>query len=227
MENKAVKTAVIIGADSDIAKAMAPRLLADGYSLFNWKRGTSFAELSFRWDLVIIFVGKVSPVGNWWDLKQDEWEECVQSNLFVPLRVLREIWSKRKNETGCTVIWFAGSNPQKIMNGYSPYNTAKMAVLKLVEQLDHETPDCKFVALGPGYVKTKIHKATLDANWPNERIARGDEGTSMESIYECLKWCVDQPKEMVGGINICVSDLQRLKTFWVSEDFGKMRRVEG
>jgi len=91
------------------------------------------------------------------------------------------------------------------MAGYSPYNAGKMALLKVCEQLDFETPDAKFFALGPGYVPTKIHKATLDAGWKNERIERGG-GTSFEKIYDCLKWCISQPKEVIGGRNICVSD---------------------
>jgi NAD(P)-dependent dehydrogenase (short-subunit alcohol dehydrogenase family) len=134
------------------------------------------------------------------------------------------VWSKRRPKA--TVIWFAGSNPQKIMDGYSAYNTSKMAVLKLVEQLDHETPDCKFVAFGPGYAKTKIHDATLKANWPNERIARGDDGNSMEDIYKAMMWCVRQEKEVVGGRNICVSDLATAGHLRSWPNLYKLRRNE-
>ena len=74
------------------------------------------------------------------------------------------------------------------------------------DQIDYESPDCKVFALGVGYVKTKIHKATLDAKWPNERIARGDDGTPIERIWGCLKWCIQAPKSAVGGRNIVVSD---------------------
>jgi NAD(P)-dependent dehydrogenase (short-subunit alcohol dehydrogenase family) len=132
------------------------------------------------------------------------------------------LWSKRKPNS--TVIWFAGSNPQKIMKGYSSYNCSKMAVLKLVEQMDAETPDCRFIAFGPGYAKTKIHQATLDANWPNERIERGDNGNSMESIYEALKWCIDH-REEAGGRNICVSDFKVDSEHWNNDQF-KLRRIE-
>lgn len=100
----------------------------------------------------------------------------------------------------------AGSNPQKIMTGYCPYNVGKMALLKFVEQIDHEEEGVTIFALGPGYIPTKIHQATLDAKWPNERIARGG-GNTFEQVYETLKWCLSQPKEVVGGRNICVSDV--------------------
>jgi hypothetical protein len=107
-------------------------------------------------------------------------------------------------------------------------------VLKLVEQLDHESPDCKFVAFGPGYAKTKIHEATLKANWPNERIARGDDGNSMEAIYKTMMWCVAQDKDVVGGRNICVSDIMErdyhdflVKHLTAHQDVYKLRRKEG
>ena len=209
---------IILGSNSDIARAIMPMLAADGHTVEGWAREQDLPNLV--WDVLVITIGQVAPVGHWWD-QGNEWERCVRSNLFVPLHLLKRLWYRR-NKAGSTVIWFAGSNPQKIMPGYSAYNTSKMAVVKLVEQLDAETPDCKFVAFGPGYAKTKIHKATLDANWPNERIARGDDGNSMEDIYKAMKWCIDMPKSLIGGRNICVSDMGKAMT----GDFGKLRRVE-
>lgn len=221
-----MKTAVIIGSHSDIAQGIAPMLLKDGYNLQHWYRGMSWKALETgpRWDLCIIALGKVAPVGNWWEQSDEQWNECIESNLTWPLALLKIIWPRRKDQTGCTVIWFAGSNPQKIMKGYSAYNTSKMAVLKLIEQLDAETPDCRFIAFGPGYVKTKIHNATIEAKWPNERIERGDSGNSMESIYEALKWCIDH-REEAGGRNICVSDFKGDSEHWNKDQF-KLRRIE-
>ena len=196
--------AIILGDKSDIAQAIKPMLEKDGYTVYGWSRDQELP--SIFWDLMIITLGKVAPVGLWHEQGHERWDECMRSNLLLPLKLLRRSWGLKRKDA--TVIWFAGSNPQKIMDGYSAYNTSKMAVLKLIEQLDHETPDCKFVAFGPGYAKTKIHEATLKANWPNERIARGDDGTSMEDIYKAMKWCIDATKFAVGGRNICVSDIK-------------------
>jgi NAD(P)-dependent dehydrogenase (short-subunit alcohol dehydrogenase family) len=228
LESQAVRT-IILGSNSDIAKAITPMLEVDGHMVSGWARGDDMPES--RWDVLIITIGVVAPVGLWHDIDEFGWIDCISSNLTFPFILLRRLWHLRKRNA--TVIWFAGSNPQKIMDGYSAYNTSKMAVLKLVEQLDHETPDCKFVAFGPGYAKTKIHKATLDAKWPNERIARGDDGTSMEHIYKSLRWCIEQSKEAVGGRNICVSDLNGLYGRGYMErmlprkpDVFKLRRIE-
>jgi len=214
-----MKTILVIGANSHI------------YSEIKWRMGAynvveypneCFGEKALRWDICLIFIGKVAPVGNWWEQSFYSISNCIECNLIDPWRLLHCMWDRRNPDA--TVIWFSGSNPQKIMDGYAPYNASKMAVNKLVEQLDHETPDAKFVAFGPGYVRdSKIHAPTLESNWPNERIARGDAGTSSEDIWNALKFCIEAPKSVVGGRNIAVSDLPLPDT--ISESAYKLRRL--
>lgn len=212
-----MKTCAVIGWNSDIFKGIRPMLEADGWECLD----AEYFTAPDRWQLLIITMGKVAPVGYWWDMDSEDFERCVRSNLILPFARLKWIWDRRS--VNASVIWFSGSNPQKIMDGYAPYNAAKMAVNKLVEQLDHETPDTKFVAFGPGYVRdSKIHRATLEKKWPNERIARGDAGNSMEQIYSALKWVIEQPKALVGGRNVCVSDVPFDNP---SESRFKLRRV--
>ena len=228
-----MKNAIVIGSDSDIAKGIEPLMLKDYEVITHWKRGMSMKTVIDcpRWDLCLIALGKVSPIGNWWELDMTEWTMCMDSNLLLPLKILKEIWPRRKNLTGSTVIWLAGSNPNTIMPGYSSYNTSKIAVLKLVEQLDAESPDTKFVALGTGIVNTKIHNATRAIGWANPRLdeaLKTNAFTSMADIYKAVQWCVEQPKEVVGGRNLCVSDLTlglegHLKR---SSSFFKLRRDE-
>jgi len=224
-----MKTCIVIGAGSEIYNKVKPMFEADGWTFYAHDQQSYYPSPSFpKWDLCLMPMGRVAPVGNWWDLGDKEVEACFEANLIKPFRWLRRLWHWRAPDA--TVIWFSGSNPQKIMDGYAPYNTAKMAVNKLIEQLDHETPDCKFVAFGPGYVAASpIHGATKEKNWPNERIARGDAGTPLEAIYATLAWCIRADKSVVGGRNIAVSDMANpdlddiLST---KPDFGKLRRVQ-
>lgn len=198
-----MKRCVLIGDRSAIAKALTSYLVSDGYTVSGWNRTEALPLV--EWDLFLCALGRVAPVGNWWDMEWSEFEACVDANLALPLSGLKTLWKYRKSDA--TACFFAGSNPQKIMDGYLPYNLSKMALLKAVEQIDHESPDCKVFALGPGYYRdSPIHDATLKAGWPNERIARGDAGTPIERIWAALKWAIEQPKEVVGGRNICASD---------------------
>lgn len=198
-----MKHCVLLGDRSAIAKALLPFLVADGYTVSGWNRESVLPR--DKWDLFLCALGRVAPVGNWWEIDWEEAEKCASANLSLPLTGLKALWKYRKPDA--SACFMAGSNPQKIMSGYLHYNWSKMALLKAVEQIDHESPDCKVFALGPGYYRdSPIHDATLKANWPNERIARGDAGTPIERIWGCLKWCIEQPKNVVGGRNITASD---------------------
>lgn len=213
---------ILLGSKSDIAIAIKPMLEADGYTVHGWSRDEDLPHVP--WDLCIIAIGKVAPVGLWHEQEHEQWDQCVVSNLLLPSELLRRLWSL--HNPYAKVCWFAGSNPQTIMDGYSAYNTSKMAVLKLVEQLDHEYKDVTLFALGPGVCSTKIHSETILQNWPNPRLTRAlNDGsfTKMEDVYACLKWCIGQPKEVVGGRNICVSDV--IVGMPTNNQF-KLRRVE-
>jgi len=219
------RTALIIGSSSEIGSYLGSRLISDGWLVDGWKRGDLLP--SHKWDLCVIAIGTVAPVGWWHSVSVDKWVECIESNLILPFEMLQAVWQDRKRNSA--VCFLAGSNPQKIMDGYSAYNIGKMALLKMVEQIDHESPDSKLFALGPGYIETKIHDATKAADWPNAVIDSGRKGGEMSSVYEALMWCVQQPKEVVGGRNICVSDIgkpnlaHRLNQ---NPDLFKLRRVE-
>lgn len=190
-------SAVILGETSEIGIYLRGRLYEDGWETHGWMR--SYPIPTAKWDLLLCCIGQVAPVGLWHDV--EEWDSAVESNLLAPVRLLREMWPHRKPDA--SVCFLAGSNPNKTMPGYSAYNAGKMALLKAVESIDAETPDAKFFALAPGYIPTKIHRAS--EGWPNEVIARGSTAT-MDGVYACLKWSLEQPKSIIGGRNICASD---------------------
>jgi NAD(P)-dependent dehydrogenase (short-subunit alcohol dehydrogenase family) len=200
------RQAIILGSESDIAKGLTPFLLADGWRVHGWSR-SSLAEDWPEWDLVINCLGRIAPVGYWEWQDDDEWDDCMYSNLLLPRRLLRSLWEGRNN--GAAVCFLAGSNPNMIMDGYCAYNVAKMAVLKLVEQVNHESPDTTVFALAPGIVMTKIHGQST--GWHNPKLEAVRNGAvtavSIERVYRALLWCLSQPKGVVGGRNVCASDL--------------------
>jgi hypothetical protein len=228
-----MKNCIILGSDSDIAKGLQPHLKADGWNVQGWRRGEPkhrLSDLPFLWDLIIVAIGRISPIGLWIDNDMSEWVDTFAGNLIIPFELLENLWPF--HVPGSSVCFLAGSNPNTIMDGYSAYNVSKMAMLKLVEQLDHETPDAKFFALGPGTILTKIHKQS--EGWHNPKLAAAqaaneDPQVKIRQVYECLQWCIAQPKNVIGGRNICVSDQPdeslslRLS---VDPDLFKLRRRE-
>ena len=219
--------AIILGKNSGIAVPLMGLLIGQGWKVEGWARGDLIPEI--RFDLCVICMGRIAPVGLWHEINGATWEQAMESNLLAPLRLLRMIWPQHNPRAA--VCFMAGSNPQMIMDGYSAYNTSKMALLKLVEQLDHETPDARFFALGPGIVLTKIHEQSK--GWPNPKLAAAREkkqSTSAQRIFDCLMWALKQEKAVIGGRNICVSDPwdkgaleQKLKR---DQAMYKLRRVE-
>lgn len=230
-----MKQCIILGDRSEIASGLVPFLKAD-YSIIGWNRDTPGKYLNRyfpQWDLLICAIGSVAPVGHWATVNPDEWEESVRSNCLLPVRLLREVW--HNHLPGASVCFLAGANPNRAGINYSAYYTGKMALLKAIENMDAETPDAKMFALAPGIVFTKIHNPTYASGIRNEGLEerRKVGGTPIEKIYECLKWCIAQPKEVVGGRNICVSDLQKWGPHLLEgrlrdscSDLYKLRRVE-
>lgn len=202
-----MKHAVILGDNSDLAIRLRELLVKDHWAVSGWNRKWRLIP-DRPWDLCLIAIGVVAPVGHWRELDHGEFDGCIESNLLLPIRLLRKLWPSHKPDA--SVCFMAGSNPQRIMPGYAPYNIGKMALLKAVEQIDAEETDVKVFALAPGYVRTKIHAASLKAiaagRLRNEVIQNRQDGTPIERIYGALQWCLAQEKRVVGGRNICASD---------------------
>ena len=76
-------------------------------------------------------------------------------------------------------------------------------------------PKCQMsAAMGPGWVKTKIHQATLDAkDKAGENYIRtieklkGEECNPMERVLDCCDWMMSSSKEVLEvGTLACVYD---------------------
>ena len=231
-----MKECKILGDRSAIAQGLIPFLQNDGYHVSGWNRDIPEKYLrrySSGWDLLICAIGSVAPVGHWSKVSKDAWEDSVHTNCILPFKLLHDCWhSARPNASVC---FLAGANPNRAGVNYSAYYTGKMALLKMIENIDAETPEAKFFALAPGIVFTKIHQPTYDSGIVNQGLEdrRKVGGTPIQKIYDCLKWCVEQPKNVVGGRNICTSDdwdksTPRDLPTWLRTDNSmfKLRRVE-
>jgi NAD(P)-dependent dehydrogenase (short-subunit alcohol dehydrogenase family) len=205
---------ILLGSNSDIGKELRQRFERDGAHVVGWNRD-ALLPLGIRWDLLVCCIGVLDPIGKFFETFKDEWEVNVHSNVLLPLQLLRYVWDL--HNPGASVCFFSGAGTSRSAATYSAYSASKIMLFKMTELLDDEEPDAKFFILGPGMVRTKIQQQTLNAGERADNYARvkkfmseGDElhktGTSHERIYECLKWCLSMPKEVIGGRNIYVPD---------------------
>jgi NAD(P)-dependent dehydrogenase (short-subunit alcohol dehydrogenase family) len=163
-----------------------------------------------RWDYLILCAGDLQPVGAFADGDFNRWKKSVEVNFLSQLRFVHQLlpWREKKARRRPVVVFFAGSGTNKATKNYSAYTVSKIALIKMCELLDAEVPDVNFVILGPGWVKTKIHQATLDegksagANYQKtlDKLA-GHGCTPMEAVLDCCDWLIRARRRAVGGRN--------------------------
>ena len=166
-----------------------------------------------EWDVLILCAGTQEPIGPFLDNNFKDWKESVNINLISQLNVVHELLPNRnkKQELGPCVLFFAGGGTNNATVNYSAYTLSKIALIKMCELLDAEIVDTRFKILGPGWVKTKIHKQTLKASenaGQNYKKTKdklySSECTPMDDVVECCEWIIKSPRNIVGGRNLSV-----------------------
>lgn len=183
--------------------------LADGASV---DRALGALQQVGVWDVVVVAAGTLNPIGPFESIDSEAWEASVAVNFTRQLRCVRGLLPQRRTTQPPTVIFFAGGGVNSAPVNFSAYTVSKIALIKMSELLAAEMPDTKFVALGPGWVKTKIHEETLTAGQragtalvaTTEKL-RDNTFTPMERVVACCDWVVDAPREVVSGRNISVA----------------------
>ncbi|MCH9609782.1 MAG: hypothetical protein S4CHLAM45_01740 [Chlamydiales bacterium] len=226
--------AIIISASSDIGEALAKDWIAKGWEVTGTYRSSKpslpiewvhcdLADLSsvkesckqlqsICWDTLVIAPGDLEPIGDFKDVDFDAWEEGIQVNLLRQLRLLHHLLPSRNIAKEPSVLFFAGGGVNNAVVHYSSYTLSKVALIKMCEFLDAEIPDTRFVIIGPGVVKTKIHTPTLThgakaagANYQRtfDRL-KNNECTPMEEVVDCCTWAVTTKSPGVRGRNFSV-----------------------
>lgn len=228
---------IIVGIGSDIGKELAIRFQDAGWVVYGTYHNTSveglfpsqniiqcnilrnedienvaayFLKASISWDLIIFASGTVEPIGPFMDCSAEDWNNGIKINALAPLEILRKLMPLRNTKTISSAIFFSGAGTNTSAPSYSAYSASKIFLIKMCELLDSEINDAKFCIIGPGIVKTKIHKQTLDAGilaGNNKKkvedfLSSENSGTSHNDIFDCISWCHSQDKNVIGGRNI-------------------------
>lgn len=167
-----------------------------------------------QWDILIVCPGTQEPVSPFIECLFDDWEESVKVNFTSQMRVLHELLPARHVSTplGPCVLFFAGGGTNDAPVNYSSYIVSKIGLIKMGELLDAEIPDTRFVVVGPGWVKTKIHSATLKAgrragaNYQRtlDKFER-DDWIPLDEILDRCEWLIQAPRELISGRNFSIA----------------------
>lgn len=193
----------------------------------------SFVErlrlMDVRWNALISAPGVLAPIGPFFQLDFDEWERSVMTNSTSQLRVLHALYGLRSQSQPAKVIFFAGGGTNSAFDNYSAYCIGKLSLIKMTELLDSECHDLQVSIIGTGWVNTKIHRQTLEAgvvagdNYEKTRsFIQNDaqSGASLETVAECVDWCLASPRAAVGGRNFSL-----VHDAWTDPQFAS--RLEG
>ena len=191
-----------------------------------------------QWDVLVMCPGMMQPIGAFSDGDFNEWEKSVNINFSSQLRIIHELLPVRRTKSMIEpiVLLFAGGGTNSAPKNYSAYTISKIALIKTAELLDAEIPEVRFTILGPGWVKTKIHEATLKAGAragesfriTEDKIA-ADDFTPMETVLDCCDWAVNAPREIVSGRNFSAANdkwgtVQLAQQLAADSDMYKLRR---
>jgi len=241
-EFSSFRNVFILGLSSDIGRALADKYVRDGYKVFGTYRQKNFSQNNFinscielfncdisdkdsiestikkyksvssPWNIFISCIGSLEPVGGFFACDFDEWEKSIIINSLAQLRFLHEIYPLRKKNEVSNVVFFAGGGTNSPFTNYSAYCLAKIMLIKICELLDDENNDLNAFIIGPGWVRTKIHKQTIDNHLSAGNnfhktmkfLNSKNKGTSFEDIYNCINWCITMGKDAAGGRNFSI-----------------------
>jgi NAD(P)-dependent dehydrogenase (short-subunit alcohol dehydrogenase family) len=168
------------------------------------------SELIRGWDFILFATGSQVPVGLFEKVDINAWTSSIELNFLNQMRLLHHLLPLRNSKTSeKSVLFFAGGGTNNSVNHYSAYTLSKIALIKSCELLDSEIEDVKFSIIGPGWVKTKIHKATLEAGekWAGKNFEKtkqkigSNECVPIIDVMHSCEWILSQPKKIVGGRN--------------------------
>ena len=190
----------------------------------NIKKFASNKDLK-NWDCLVILPASQDPIGLFSEASSEDWAKSVDLNFTNQMYIIRELIPHRskKNKIKSIMLW-AGPGTNNAPKYYSAYIISKVAQIKMTELLDAEFNDIKVSIIGPGWVKTKIHKQTLNAkklsrdNYQNtiDRF-KNNQFNSMKDVIACFNKILKLDKDTVGGRNFSVEFDQ-----WRSKDLVKI-----
>lgn len=170
-----------------------------------------------RWDTFISLASWPPPLSSFFDSSFDEWSQSVHINAIEQLRMLHGLYNLRRPDTINNVVFFAGPGTNGAPKNFSALTLSKIMLIKMCELLDAECPDLNVFIVGPGWTRTKTHDKILsDPNVSEEKrreteaFLAQNQGTTMDDIYEHIRWLTRQGRSVAGGRNFStVHDLWR------------------
>jgi len=172
---------------------------------------SQFAAKKLRWDTFISCAAMPQPLTSFFESDFEQWSQSVHVNAIEHLRFLHSVYPLRNANVTANVVFFAGPATNNAVKNFSAYAISKIMLIKMCELLDAENEDLNVFIVGPGWTRTKGHELILsDPDVSPEKynetlnFLKSKAGTSMDDIYNCIRWLSAQGRKVAGGRNFSV-----------------------
>lgn len=261
-----MRSALIVGNDSEIGSLISKNLEDSDWVVFSTSRRkdliqqnksaklyfcdlldresislavTTFVHDCPDWELVVISIGTLNPIGDFIETTFENWEISLQVNFLNQLFLIRELLRNTHLTPNArrTILTFAGSGTNSAPTRFSAYTLSKIALIKATEILAAEYIDCAFVSLGTGWIKSPIHNQTLEAGdfagvayYETKRRMLEDDFGDPNLICDFINWIIQQPIRSISGMNFSLQGDDWKSPFFIERlakepDNFKLRRI--
>ncbi len=189
-----------------------------------------------NWNIFISCIGSQEPIGLIESIDSMKWMEGINLNSTYQMTALIEALPFRDKDQECSVMLFAGGGTNSATPNYSAQTLGKILLIKFVELIDAEIEQLKIFILGPGWVKTKIHNATLKSRNQSGQnfhktleMLNSNKMNPISKVVDDINHLLSMPKNLISGRNfssvhddLSIKNLKRL--YEIDKDFYKLRR---
>jgi NAD(P)-dependent dehydrogenase (short-subunit alcohol dehydrogenase family) len=188
-------------------------------------------------DGLVLAAGRLEPIGPTRSVDLDALARTVDEHVLGALRVVQACAPLLDAAPAPSVVLFSGGGATGPFPRYSAYALAKVATVRLAENLAVEEPGWRVNAVAPGFVATGMHATTLAAGreevgpYFEETERRLGDATPPEAASELVAFLLSGESAGISGRLIsAVWDPWREEAGRAvlrgDGDFGRLRRID-
>jgi 3-oxoacyl-[acyl-carrier protein] reductase len=189
-------------------------------------------------DGLVVAAGGLGAIGPTRTVDPEGVTRALEEHVVGALRVVQALADLLDRSGDPSVVLFSGGGATGAFPRYTAYALAKVATVRLVENLAAEEPGWRVNAVAPGFVATSIHDTTLEAGpetvgaYFEETERRLGEATPPTVAARLVTFLLDEASRGITGRLISAvwdpwetPDGQR--ALREDDSFGRLRRIDG
>lgn len=143
------------------------------------------------------------------DIKDDQWQDLMGSNLKAPLFLAQAAAGELRKQQGC-IINITDMHVERPKKGYIVYSVAKAGLVTLTKSLAHElSPEVRVNAVAPGPVM-----------WPEDN-PQFDELYRQRVISQTLLKRIGEPNDIAKAVKFLIQDAPFITGQIIAVDGGR------